>query len=76
MLSISTNWNSRRHETGEALLDEIAGFGLSTVELGYALTARQAPPTDNKSNRIRRPWASASAVSLVPPAVRQGTPLP
>ena len=37
-LSLSTCWNSGRHETGEAMLDEIVSLGFDTVELGYALT--------------------------------------
>lgn len=40
--SISTNWNSREREDGEAMLDEIASLGFDRVELGYALTHGQA----------------------------------
>ena len=41
-IAISTNWNSFRHETADALLEEIVSLGFDTVELGYALTHRQA----------------------------------
>jgi sugar phosphate isomerase/epimerase len=35
--SISTNWNSYRHTSAEAMLEEILSLGFETVELGYAL---------------------------------------
>ncbi len=41
MLSLSTNWNSRRHEDGNELLDEVLSLGFHTVELGYALNLGQ-----------------------------------
>lgn len=40
--ALSTNWNSHRHEDGAAMLDEIRALGFDRVELGYALTFRQA----------------------------------
>lgn len=40
--ALSTNWNSHRHEDGRAMLDEIRALGFDRVELGYALTFRQA----------------------------------
>ncbi len=41
-LSISTNWNSRQHDDGEAMVGEILAMGLDAIELGYSLTHRQA----------------------------------
>lgn len=41
-LSLSTNWNSHRHETADAMLEEIVALGFDTVELGYALSQTQA----------------------------------
>lgn len=35
--SISTNWNSYRHASAEAMLEEIQALGFESVELGYAL---------------------------------------
>lgn len=35
--SISTNWNSYRHDSAESMLEEILALGFDTVELGYAL---------------------------------------
>lgn len=40
--SLSTNWNSREREDGDAMLDEIAALGFDRIELGYALTHGQA----------------------------------
>lgn len=36
-LSISTSWNSRRHKSGRAMIDEIRSAGFDTVELNFAL---------------------------------------
>lgn len=41
-LSISTNWNADRHEDGVSMIREIQELGFDRVELGYALTFRQA----------------------------------
>ncbi|HMO51285.1 MAG TPA: TIM barrel protein [Kiritimatiellia bacterium] len=35
--SLSTHWNTYRHATGEAMIEEILGLGLTSVELGYDL---------------------------------------
>jgi sugar phosphate isomerase/epimerase len=39
---LSTNWNTARHETGEALADEALALGFAGVELGYQLSETQA----------------------------------
>lgn len=36
-LSISTCWNSHRHQDGRAMLAELAGMGFDTVELGHGI---------------------------------------
>lgn len=41
-LSLSTNWNSREVDDGRALVDSARELGLAAIELGYALTHRQA----------------------------------
>ena len=41
-LALSTNWNSREHDGGRPLVDAAHGLGLDAIELGYALTHRQA----------------------------------
>jgi sugar phosphate isomerase/epimerase len=58
-LSLSTCWNSKRHETGEAMLDEIAALGFDSVELGYALTFRQA---DGVRRRLREGAVRVSSI--------------
>lgn len=35
--SVSTHWNTFRHATGETMIEEILGLGVSAVELGYDL---------------------------------------
>jgi sugar phosphate isomerase/epimerase len=40
--SLSTNWNSRRHEAGEELVDEILALGFDALELGYHMTEELA----------------------------------
>ena len=41
-LSLSTNWNSREVESGRAVVEAARELGLDAIELGYALTHRQA----------------------------------
>jgi sugar phosphate isomerase/epimerase len=41
--SLSTRWNTYRHESGEALVDEILELGLSQIELGYDLKQQHVP---------------------------------
>lgn len=41
-LAISSNWNSRDMDDGRPLVDAAHGLGLDALELGYALTHRQA----------------------------------
>ncbi len=36
--ALSTNWNVRRHEEGEAVVDEILALGFDALELGYHTT--------------------------------------
>ena len=42
-LSLSTRWNAGRHQSGEAMLEEILALGLEIVELGYDLRAELIP---------------------------------
>ncbi len=41
MFSISTVWNSRKHEKTEAMVDELRGLGFSTIELTCGLSMGQ-----------------------------------
>lgn len=40
--ALSTNWNVRRHQTGEAVVDEILALGFDALELGYHTTEEVA----------------------------------
>jgi len=72
--SLSSNWNSARHTSGEAITDEILRLGFDAVELGYQLDESQA------AGVLRRVRAGAVTVSSVhafcpaPPHVAGGHP--
>ena len=57
--SLTTNWNVRRHEAGEALADEILSLGFDALELGYHTTDELA------AGIRRRVRAGAVAVDSV-----------
>ncbi|NLL83972.1 MAG: TIM barrel protein [Lentisphaerae bacterium] len=63
--SLSTNWNSERHETGEAIVDEIADLGFHALELGYKLDELKA---DGILLRINQGAIKASSVHAFCPA--------
>lgn len=42
MFSLSTSWNSFRHDSGSGLVDEIKSMGFDTIELNFALTETMA----------------------------------
>lgn len=69
-LSLSTCWNSGRHETGEAMLDEIETLGFDTVELGYALSFRQA---DGVRRRLREGRIKVSSIHAFCPNPKPGS---
>ena len=41
-MALSTNWNVRRHNAGEAMIDEILALGFDALELGYHTTEEVA----------------------------------
>ncbi|MGA1192995.1 MAG: sugar phosphate isomerase/epimerase family protein [Kiritimatiellia bacterium] len=41
--AVSTHWNTFRHATGEAMIEEILALGVGAVELGYDLRADMVP---------------------------------
>lgn len=43
LFSITTHWNTDRHQSGEAIIEEILKLGLNRVELGYDLTLDLVP---------------------------------
>ena len=62
--SLSTNWNSREREDGDAMLDEIAALGFDRIELGYALTHVQS---DAVRRRVRAGEFRVSSVHAFSP---------
>ncbi len=73
-LAISTNWNSRQHSDGAALVDEIHAAGLDAVELGYALTHRQAADLDARRVASGLRVESVHAYCPVPMGAVSGNP--
>ena len=69
-LSLSTCWNSERHETGEAMLDEIESLGFDTVELGYALSFGQA---EGVRRRLREGRIKVSSIHAFCPNPKPGS---
>lgn len=55
MFSLSTSWNSGRHNDGFGLIEEIRLAGFDTVELGFALTERMAEDilSEKRAGRIK-----------------------
>ena len=43
MLAFSTCWNNSRHTDGEAMIDEILGFGIDRIELSHGMTVAKLP---------------------------------
>ena len=72
--SLSTNWNSARHASGEAVVDEILNLGFDAVELGYQMDELQA---EGVLRRVREGGAVVSSVHAfcpAPPYVTGGHP--
>lgn len=42
-IALTTRWNASRHDSGEAMIDEILDLGFTTVELGYDLRTDLVP---------------------------------
>jgi sugar phosphate isomerase/epimerase len=72
--SLSTNWNSARHASGEAMVDEILRLGFDAVELGYQLAESQG---EDVLRRVRQGGLVVSSVHAfcpAPPHVAGGHP--
>lgn len=56
IFALSTHWNTQKHSSGEAILEEILGMGFKQVELGYDLTinlaAEMKPLVDSKAIEV------------------------
>ena len=72
--SLSTRWNAYRHNSGEALVDEILELGITRLELGYDLRLDQTPGVKDriKSGDITCP--SVHNYCPVPVAAPRGHP--
>lgn len=73
-LCVSTNWNSRGHDDGDTLVEEVLAAGLDTVELGYSLTHRQADDIARLRDAGRIRVASVHAFCPVPMGASTGSP--
>lgn len=73
-LSLSTHWNAHRHGSGEALIEEILGLGLKSVELGYDLTMDLVPGVLSMAAQGAVAVTSVHNYCPVPLGVPQGHP--
>ena len=58
-IALSTNWNVRRHEEGEAVVDEILALGFDALELGYHTTDEVAAGV---SRRVKAGTVSVDSI--------------
>jgi len=72
--SLSTNWNALRHDSGEALVDEIAALGFDALELGYHLTEELAAGVRRRVQAGGLPVESVHAYCPVPIGAPHGYP--
>jgi sugar phosphate isomerase/epimerase len=76
LFSLTTRWNAGRHETGEAMLDEILALGFDHVELGFDLRAYLVPGVLSRIRTGAVTVDSIHAYCPLPPAVQVPTPEP
>lgn len=70
--ALSTNWNNRRLETGEAIVDEALALGFEALELGFRTTASQV--RGFKARLDEMPVGSVHAFCPVPISAPCGHP--
>ncbi len=70
--ALSTNWNNRRLETGEAIVEEALALGFGALELGFHTTAAQV--RGFKSRLDEMPVGSVHAFCPVPLSAPWGCP--
>lgn len=73
-IGISTNWNSKRHERGAAIVDEALELGFDALELGYNLTAEQAEEIKGRVENGEIAVDSVHCYCPVPIGVPHGYP--
>jgi sugar phosphate isomerase/epimerase len=72
--AVSTNGNSCDHDDGVTLVEAVRGLGLDTIELGYALTHRQAEDIARLRREGRIQVCSVHAYCPVPMGAFEGHP--
>ena len=70
--ALSTNWNSRRHPSGEAIADEAQSLGFGALELGFCATAEQVRGFRARLDEM--PVGSVHAFCPVPLSAPCGSP--
>lgn len=70
--ALSTNWNNRRLESGEAIVDEALGLGFTALELGFHTTDQQVKGFRRRLDEM--PIGSVHAFCPVPISAPQGYP--
>jgi sugar phosphate isomerase/epimerase len=76
IFGLTTRWNARRHETGEAMLEEILALGITRVELGFDLTPNLVPGVCAMAKAGRITVDSLHAYCPLPPIVPFPSPEP
>ena len=72
--SLSTRWNTYRHESGESLVDEILALGFSSIELGYDLRQELVPGVRSRLNTKQISCSSVHNYCPIPVGAPQGHP--
>ena len=70
--ALSTNWNNRRLETGEAIVEEALALGFGSLELGFHTTAEQVRGFKARLGEL--PVGSVHAFCPVPLSAPHGHP--
>ncbi|MBO4286899.1 MAG: sugar phosphate isomerase/epimerase [Kiritimatiellae bacterium] len=73
-LALSTNWNARRHEFGEGLVDDALELGFDALELGYDTTEQQADGVRRRIEEGKIEVGSVHAFCPVPFNAPHGYP--
>lgn len=76
ILSCTTRWNAGRHETGEAMVEELLALGFDHLELGYDLREHLVPGVLSMVKAGRVIIDSVHAYCPLPPALPYPTPEP
>lgn len=67
--SLSTSWNSFRHKSGSALVEEIRAIGFDTIELNFAMTESTVKDILGLSQRSEIKISSLHNMCPLPPEI-------